>query len=137
MLELPPILQRFVDELRRERFSVTDQAHDARGFGNGFVELTRSPDERVRLVVDRGLWTIEIALASTWQDPHIVVLALEGGAYVRRALSHEERVLYTHKAISRMPGEPTAQAALLDRVTALHQQAWHDQFGAAHHRSQP
>jgi hypothetical protein len=125
---MPPTLDRFVAELRQDGFSVavdqTDQGH----FGDRLLELADGHN-RVRLVSDRGQWGIDVAVGSSWCSPYMIVLALSGSRYVRRALSNDERVRYAVEAMCQLPSMPDEIASLNRRIEALNREAWSDRFG--------
>jgi hypothetical protein len=128
--ELPPILGRFVAQLRQDGFSVvlhqTDEAH----FGDCLLELADGHN-RIRFVSDRGQWALDVAVGPSWRNPHMIVLALANSRYVRRALSNDERVRYAVEALTRMPSTPDELASLNRRIDALNREDWNDRFGSA------
>jgi hypothetical protein len=128
--ELPPTLDRFVAELRQDGFSVAVDQTDRAHFGDRLLELTDGHN-RIRLISDRGQWTIDVAVGPHWRSPYMIVLALTSSRYVRRALSNHERVRYAVDAMSQLPHTPDELASLNGEIEALNREAWNDRFGGA------
>lgn len=115
---LPDALQRLVAALEAMGFSVIAEQYSEAHFGNQLLELadpSRETGNAVRLVKDRGLWSVEIALAGRWRGPYEVLLAIDGARYSSRALSHEERLRFTLKALERIPPTDSIQP-VIDRL---------------------
>lgn len=131
VIQLPPSLIRFVEELEAAGFQRVAETYDERAFGNGLIDLTDDAGRRLRLVLDKGLWSVETQLASSWIDVYLVALALTGTRYQQRALSHEERVKSAWQVIELMPRELPDQKALLGTVDELRREVWEERYGAA------
>jgi hypothetical protein len=61
----------------------------------------------------------------------MIVLALASSRYVRRALSHYERVRYAVEAMSQLPNTPDELASLNREIETFSREAWNDRFGGA------
>ena len=124
--ELPAELRDLVENLEQNGFSVVAERYDEAHFGNRFVELidpSRDSGNAVRVVRDRGLWSVEILVGGKWRDPYKVVLALNGSAYSTRACSHEERHQLTLEALKRLP--PAASLGpMVERLDEYDREYW-------------
>jgi hypothetical protein len=126
--ELPPILDRFVAELKEEGFSIavdqTGQAH----FGNRLLELARG-DNRIRLVRDRGQWDIEVAVGASWRT---LTWSSSPFLAVRSPRAQQRRTRPLRRCVmTRLPSTPDGLTELNRKIEALNQEAWNDQFGGA------
>lgn len=123
---LPTALGQLVAVLEEKGFTIVAEQTDEAHFGNRLLELVnpdRETAKTVRLVRDRGLWSVEIEVAGKWRDPFQVLLALDGSKYATRAESHEERLQFTLEALQRMP-PASATRPLVDRLEEFDRTYW-------------
>jgi hypothetical protein len=115
---LPDALAALVAELRRAGFGVSDDE----SCGWAFRQVTLLNPERsygnvVRLIQDRGLWGVEVAVeGDAFHDPHEVLLALDAREFESRAMSHDERRAATLEVLDRLPHSAAEVQALRARL---------------------
>jgi len=117
---LPVALGQLVAALETQGFDVVERGYDAQSFGNQLIELagpTDLPATAVRLVRDRGLWSVEVQLdGGDWFGPYELTLAIENGRYSTRALSHVESRDLTLDAIARLPRSRSSIHQVYERL---------------------
>lgn len=125
--DLPAALDQLVTELEGRGFTIVAEQHDDAHFGNRLLELanpSRQTVSAVRLVRDRGLWSVEVEIAGKWRDPHKVLLALDGSEYATRASSHDERLRFTLAVVNRIPQASPELGRVVDRLEEFDREYW-------------
>jgi hypothetical protein len=125
--DLPPALDQLVTELKGRGFTIVAEQSDDAQFGSVLVELAnprRRTASAIRLVRDRGLWSVDVEIAGKWRDPYTVLLALDGSAYATRASSHDERLRFTLAVLHRLPEAPSELQPIVDRVEEFDREYW-------------
>lgn len=125
--ELPTALNQLVTELQGRGFAVVAEQRDDAHFGNRLVELTdpsRQTASAIRLVRDRGLWSVEVEIAGKWRDPYKVLLALDGSNYATRASSNDERLQFTLAVVNRLPQTLPELQPVIDRLEDFDREYW-------------
>jgi hypothetical protein len=115
---LPDGLTRLVADLRQMGFRVDNDQSSGWAFRE--VELLhpgRPSGKTVRITKDRGLWGVEISVEGDgFHGPHEVLLALDARPFESRAMSHEETLAATLKALARMPNSDAEMETLRGRL---------------------
>jgi hypothetical protein len=118
---LPPALGQLVCRLTAHGYTTTAEQSDDKPFGYWLIELadpTRETGRTIRLVRERGLWSVEIEIGGRWRDPYQVLLAIDGLKHSTRASSHDERLRFTLDALDRMPSAASIQP-VIDRLAGF------------------
>jgi hypothetical protein len=124
--DLPTALEQLVIALLDNGFTIIADQHDEAHFGNRLLELAnpnRDTARAVRLVQDRGLWSVDVEVAGKWRDPYQVLLALDASKYATRASSHEERLRFTLHALKRLPPASGIQP-VVERLEDFDREYW-------------
>jgi hypothetical protein len=124
---LPAVLDQLVTELEGRGFTIVAEQRDDAHFGNRLLELanpSRETASAIRLVRDRGLWSVEVEIAGKWRDPYKVLLAPDGSEYATRASSHDERLRFTLSVISRIPQASSELQPVVDRLEEFDREYW-------------
>jgi hypothetical protein len=116
--DLPTVLAELVSRLQGMGLAAQTDVRDEAQFGSRLIEFADNagPTRRaVRIVQDKGLWSVEIELGGRWRSPYQVLLALDDRPYSRRAVNHQERLLFTTEALQRLQ-TTTELPAILARL---------------------
>lgn len=120
--ELPRDLAALVADLESEGFTVAREEWSVWP-GGGHVELaapgTRPGVKRVRMLEDRGLWSVEVKIGRSWYEPMTALLALEGRPHEQWALSHAQRRRATAELTRRFTGDRREKRMIDARRKAL------------------
>lgn len=125
--KLPAALDQLVTELAGRGFTVVAEQSDDTHFGNRLVELadpSRQTASAIRLVRDRGLWSVEVEIAGKWRDPYKVLLALDGSNYATRASSNDERLQFNLAVVNRLPKSLPDVQPVIDRLEEFDREYW-------------
>ena len=125
--DLPAALDQLVTELEGRGFTIVAEQRDNTHFGNRLLELanpSRETASAIRLVRDRGLWSVEVEIAGRWRDPYKVLLALDGSDYATRASSHDERLRFTVAVVDRIPQTSPELEPVVDRLMEFDREYW-------------
>lgn len=104
---------------------VLDETSDS--FGNRLIELRSPPEDgrgAVRVIKDRGLWSVEIEVAGAWRGPRDVLLAMDDAPYSRRAESHAGRYATTLAVVDRLPLDASLLVAIVERLAGYRREYW-------------
>jgi hypothetical protein len=135
---LPDGLARLVADLQRMGFAVSNDEsqgwifrkvtllHPGRSFGN-----------TVRITQEHGLWEVEISIEGVgFHGPYDVLRALDGRAFERRLLSHEETLAATLEALGRMPDSEAEMETLRVRLQTYREDHIRRWSGRDRHREE-
>jgi hypothetical protein len=125
--DLPAALGQLVTELEGRGFAIVSDQRDDAHFGDRLLQLAnprRQTACAIRLVQDRGLWSVEVEIGGKWRDPYQVLLAFDGAKYGTRASSHEERLEFTLAVVDRTPQDPSALQPVVARLEEFVREYW-------------